>query len=342
MSVQKKQYENLNALKIIAAFFVVAIHVHFPGDFGRAFVAVARFAVPFFFMVSGFFSYYEDKSVLREKYRRKIKHVAVLFLSGLILYFLFGSAVAFVNDAFGEYVTELFSAENILSFVLFNSVSVSDFFWFLPALIYVYVAFFLTEKTGKTEKLYFLIPVLFVAGVVLREIPEFIENVPEIFNKPYLCRNWLFIGLPFFMLGHWIRANEDKLKKKLSDLSLVLIMLLSTAEAVAADMLHIQKAVYIGTFFAASALFVFALGKEGNVKTGMLAFLGAEYSLYVYILHIMVKNVFEKLFSIGIFAFAGEVTAPVMPVVVFAVTLVASAVYVYVKKFLKSKFGRER
>ena len=71
MAVQKKQYELINALKIIAAFFVVGIHVHFPGDFGRAFVAVARFAVPFFFMVSGFFSYYDDKTILKEKYKRK-------------------------------------------------------------------------------------------------------------------------------------------------------------------------------------------------------------------------------------------------------------------------------
>ena len=56
MSVaEKKQYNLLDALKIVAAFFVVCIHVHFPGDLGRCVIAVARFAVPFFFMVSGFF-----------------------------------------------------------------------------------------------------------------------------------------------------------------------------------------------------------------------------------------------------------------------------------------------
>ncbi len=337
MAIQKKQYENLNALKIIAAFFVVGIHVHFPGDFGRAFIAVARFAVPFFFMVSGFFSFYENKSVLNEKYKRKISHVAVLFLSGLAVYFCFGTAVAVVNGTFTMYIAEIFTAENIFSFFLFNSVSVSDFLWFLPALIYVYGMFFLIEKTGKTKKLYFLIPVLFLAGVVLREIPEFIENVPAVFDKSYFCRNWLFIGLPFFMTGHFIRANEEKLTKKFSDLSLIVIMLVSTAEVLVADLLHVQKALYIGTFFAVSALFIFALKKEGKVKAGKLAFLGAQYSLYIYILHIMVKNVLLKILSIGIFAPVGEILTPVMPVIVFVITLVASAVYVYFKSIIKKR-----
>ena len=337
MAVQKKQYELLNALKIIAAFFVVGIHVHFPGDFGRGFIAVARFAVPFFFMVSGFFSCYDDKTVLNAKYKRKISHVTVLFLGGTMLYFLFNLAVSVVNSDVKNYLSELLTVENFIGFLLFNHTCVSDFLWFLPALIYVYAVFFIFEKKGITKKMYFLVPLLFIAGVLLRELPEFIDEMPSLFSNAYLCRNWLFVGLPFFMTGHYIRNNEEQLTTKFSDISLILIMLISTAEAVVADMLHVQKALYIGTFFAVTALFIFALKKEGKVKADKLAFLGAEYSLYVYILHIMVKNVFEKLFSMNIFASVGEVMLPVMPVVVFAVTLVVSAVYIYFKLIIKSR-----
>lgn len=336
MAVQKKQYELINALKIIAAFFVVGIHVHFPGDFGRAFIAVARFAVPFFFMVSGFFSCYDDKSVLDAKYKRKISHVAVLFLGGTLLYFLFNIAVAVVNSDVKNYLSEILTAENFIGFLLFNHTCVSDFLWFLPALIYVYAVFFLFEKKGLTKKLYFLIPVLFFAGVLIRELPEFIDGMPSLFSKAYLCRNWLFVGLPFFMVGHYIRVNEEKLTRKFSDISLALIMLVSTAEAVIADMLHVQKALYIGTFFAVAALFILALKKEGKIKTGKIAYLGAEYSLYVYVFHIMVKNVSEKIFSTGIFVPAGAMLKPVMPVLVFAVSLAASAVYCFVKKKISS------
>ena len=336
MAIQKKQYELINALKIIAAFFVVGIHVHFPGDFGRAFVAVARFAVPFFFMVSGFFCYYENKEGINEKYKRKIKHLVVIFAGSFVMYLAYGLLVSVLNNNIGDYISHKFSLVALIEFFVFNHPRVMEALWFLPALCYATLVFFFFEKKGITKKMYFLIPVLFIAGVLLRELPEFIDGMPSLFSKAYLCRNWLFVGLPFFMTGHYIRKNEEKLTTKFSDISLILIMLISTAEAVVADMLHVQKSLYIGTFFAVVALFIFALKKEGKIKSGKIAYLGAAYSLYVYVFHIMVKNVFEKVFSTGIFASVGEILIPVMPVMVFAVSLVASAVYCFIKKKIKN------
>ena len=336
MAVQKKQYELINALKIIAAFFVVGIHVHFPGDFGRAFIAVARFAVPFFFMVSGFFCYYENKECINEKYKRKIKHLAVIFAGSFVMYLAYGLLAGAVNNNIGDYISHKFSLIAFIEFFVFNHPRVMEALWFLPALCYATIVFFIFEKKGITKKMYFLIPVLFFAGVVLRELPEFIDGMPSLFSKAYLCRNWLFVGLPFFMTGHFIRANEEKLTKKFSDISLIVVMIAATAESVAVDLLHAQKSLYIGTFFAVAALFIFALKKEGKIKTGKIAYLGAEYSLYVYVFHIMVKNVSQKVFSTGIFVPAGEMLKPVMPVLVFAVSLAASAVYCFVKKKISS------
>jgi len=342
MAMQKKQYELLNALKIIAAFFVVAIHVHFPGDFGRAFIAVARFAVPFFFMVSGFFSYYENKDVLNEKYKRKIKHLVTIFTGSFVLYLIYGLLISIVNGNLGDYISHKFSIVAFVEFFVFNHPRVMEALWFLPALCYATLVFFFFEKKGITKKMYFLIPVLFLAGVVLREIPEFVTDTPSLFSKSYLCRNWLFVGLPFFMTGHFIRANEEKLTRKYSDISLIIIMLVSTIEAIAVELFHTQKSLYIGTFFAVTALFIFALKKEGKVKADKLAFLGAEYSLYVYIFHIMVKNVLMKILSIGIFVPLGEKLSMIMPLIVFAITLTASAVYVYLKKLINQKIKREK
>ncbi|MBR3868355.1 MAG: acyltransferase [Clostridia bacterium] len=342
MEVKKKQYELLNALKIIAAFFVVAIHVHFPGNFGKGIIAVARFAVPFFFMVSGFFSFYENKEVLNVKYKRKIRHLCTIFAGSFLLYLAYDSFAHIMNGSLMNYLTNKFSIDAIIEFFVFNHPRVMEPLWFLLALVYATVVFFFFEKKGITKKMYFLIPVLFLAGVILRELLEFTENPPEIMTKAYLYRNWLFIGLPFFMFGHWIRANEEKLKNRFSDISLIVIMLIFTAEAVAVELLHTQKSLYIGTFFAVSALFIFVLKKEGAVSTGKLAVFGAEYSLYVYIFHIMVKNVIGKILSIGVFVPVGEKLSAVMPVIVFVITLIASAVYVYAKKVIKSKFIQEK
>lgn len=340
--MKKKQYNFLNALKIIAAFFVVAIHVHFPGNFGTGVIAVARFAVPFFFMVSGFFSYYENKSSLKEKYKRKIKHVFVLFAGGTALYFLFGTAVASYSGSVIDYFGRIFSAKSILEFLIFNNTSVSEFLWFLPALIYVCFIFYIFEKTGITKKVYFLIPVLFLGGVILNESLEFIQDVPSIMSKGYFYRNFFFIGLPFFMAGHFIRINEDKLINKFSNPGLMLFMLIGSAEAVAAALWHSQKSVYIGTFIAVFALFVFAVKNEEKYKYKNIADMGAKYSLYVYIFHIMIRDVIKK--GGEIVPFAGKIIdmlEPVYPIVIFAAALIASAIYVFVKNFFKKKLKKQ-
>ncbi len=340
-SVIGKKYNLLNALKIIAAFFVVCIHVHFPGDFGNVVIAVARFGVPFFFMVSGFFSYYEDKSSIDAKYKRKIKHILALLASGIVMYFLFGLAVAAVNGNISGYLVKIFSFKSVFEFLVFNNTSVSEFLWFMPALVYTYIVFFVFEKTGITKKMYFLIPVLFLSGVVLRELAEILPEFPEYLSNSFICRNFLFVGIPFFMLGHFIRANEEKIKEKLSLPLLIALMIIGTAEAIYADVFRFQKSLYIGTFVAVFALFVFAIKYEDNIKCKPVSDAGAKYSFYIYVIHIMLRNIFNRIGDM--IPFVGKILDAievVYPVVVFAAALVVSFIYVEIKTVCKNKLKK--
>ena len=47
-------------IKGIACICVVFMHCEFPGRLGIAVQAVSRFCVPFFFMLSGYYSYYNS------------------------------------------------------------------------------------------------------------------------------------------------------------------------------------------------------------------------------------------------------------------------------------------
>lgn len=341
-AIEKKQYNLLNALKIIAAFFVVAIHIHFPGDFGKGVIAVARFAVPFFFMVSGFFSFYENRAVLNEKYKRKIKHLLLLFGTSLLLYFAYGVLGSIMNGTLEGYLKSIFSVSSFFELFVFNHVRIMEALWFLPALIYVYLVFLAFEKTGITKKLYFLIPVLFLAGTLFRECIEIFPEYPAIMSKAYLYRNFLFVGLPFFMLGHYIKANEEKLKNKFSNTLLFVLMIIGTAESVAVELLHTGKSVYIGTFVAVFALFLFAVKNEEKYSAVHLANAGAKYSLYVYILHIMVSNVFSVAGRIvPAVEKVIDVLEPVYPIVIFAISLAISAIYVFIKNTIKQKIKKQ-
>lgn len=87
---------------------------------------------------------------------------------------------------------------------------------------------------------------------------------------------------------------------------------------------------------------VFAVKNEEKYRFKSIADMGAKYSLYVYILHIMIRNVIKK--GGEIVPFAGKIIdmlEPVYPIVIFAAALVASAVYVYVKKFLKKRIMKQ-
>lgn len=69
---------SLDLVKGIACVFVVFMHCEFPGRLGILVQCVARFCVPFFFMVSGYFCYREEGIT---DYRKKIRHIAVITLT---------------------------------------------------------------------------------------------------------------------------------------------------------------------------------------------------------------------------------------------------------------------
>ena len=77
--------KSLDAAKAVAACLVVFIHVSFPGQTGQIIKVFARCAVPFFFMVSGYFCYYEKKNTA-DKIPAKILHILKLFVTAILFY----------------------------------------------------------------------------------------------------------------------------------------------------------------------------------------------------------------------------------------------------------------
>ena len=67
--IKKRENETLYILKVWATFSVIAIHFGFLGQIGVFYKVLARFAVPLFFMISGFYSF----SISEEKLKKRIK-----------------------------------------------------------------------------------------------------------------------------------------------------------------------------------------------------------------------------------------------------------------------------
>jgi len=65
----------LHAIKTLACFSVVAIHIWLPGKIGAVYQIIARFAVPMFFLISGFYSYNISKSKIQQRIKRQPRYI---------------------------------------------------------------------------------------------------------------------------------------------------------------------------------------------------------------------------------------------------------------------------
>lgn len=140
--INKKTNNSIDFFKAIACVGVVLIHCRFPGAAGVLVRTIARFAVPFFTMISGFYlisSEIEMVDTIRLK--RKIIHMLKL-IAGAELF-------AFIFFAFGDIISK-----HTLDFVILKYTDVARWvklvwdntplsythFWYLYALLYCYVA----------------------------------------------------------------------------------------------------------------------------------------------------------------------------------------------------------
>ena len=277
-----KQYNPcLDFVKGLACICVVFMHCEFPGKAGIIVQAISRFSVPFFFMVSGYFCFYPgiyDSTIIR----RKIAHITRIVLWASLFYVLF----AFVLER--DYVV---ARNEIWEFGVFNQpFIIVGQLWFLFALLYDYFAFGIIWKADKIKWFYLISAVLIVVYICMAQGAHLCGI--KIQNMYY--RNWLIEGLPFFFAGHWIHANQDKIR--VSAKMLILVILVSTLLClVERKIMGRDFGVNIMTFPQVFALFIYAV-KYPDRHRGVIQEIGKRYSMWVYILHPFVFLSMDKIY----------------------------------------------
>lgn len=311
MNIAMKKYNScLDFIKGFACFCVVFMHCEFPGVVGIAVQAISRFCVPFFFMVSGYFCFYQEKyddTIIR----RKIKHITTVVLWSSLFYVLFAFALK------GSY---LITRSDLWAFGTFNKtfIIVSQL-WFLFALLYDYLAFGFIWKYDKIKLFYFCSVLLFVIYIFLAQGAHLLGVfVPNMYYK-----NWLIEGLPFFFAGHWIHANQDKIR--VSDKMLIPVILVSTLLClVERKIMGRDFGVNIMTFPQVFALFIYAV-KYPDRHRGVIQEIGKRYSMWVYILHPFVFRSMDKFYH----HWAVDTVVLVQwfrPIVTVVITLILSSI----------------
>lgn len=277
-------------LKGIACVCVVFMHCEFPGVLGTVIQTISRFSVPFFFMLSGYYSYYGTQG--EYKASKKILHIAKITLFASVFYLLVTLALNLVS---GSRLTV--SMRSIVNWLVFNQpFLISGHLWFLFALLYDYILFSLINKTKLITASIYTIPIFIIAYVILAQG----ANLAGVKIPNMIYRNFLIEGFPLFMIGFWLHSRNDNVTVYCKDGILLLLLSVSTVVCIGERLLMGRDfGVNISTFPQVVTLFILGMKHPEKYENSIISHFGSKLSMLIYVLHIFVwrrlNNVYKHL-----------------------------------------------
>ena len=241
-------------------------------------------------MITGYF--YSPTSASRQ-----IKKLMQLMLLGNGIYLVWKLELAAVKGEVSTFLTTTFTVKNIAKFILLNETHLQSHLWYLGAILYVVVIVTLLFKWNESKwrrVLYLITPFLLFGDLILGKysLLLFHREFPYI-----LVRNWLFVGLPYFGIGMWLKERAIKNRAiNLGKQHLIGLIMLTTITTLLERYLLVSTDLnptrdhYLSTTFLAIAVFLFFLHYVGNEKN-LISRIGKDDSTWIYILHPIVITV---------------------------------------------------
>lgn len=284
----------VSGLKMLSASFVVFIHVQFPGDFGKTMDCVSRFAVPTFFLISGYYSYQQEVRVLK----RRLLKILVLALFSNGIFFLWNCfwKRMILHEDVGEFIKGIFSIKTLSEFIFMGTNPFSAHLWYLSAMIWIYIVYILVikfwenGKKARYEYIYIIAVCAFMFQIAFGLKAEAIGL--EIDYLVY--RYFIFFGFPFFSFGLFLHEYGDRIVERYRFTNgCALVMIIVGILVSLLQWFGIGKVeVPIGMLLVVATLGLLAFVKPGPRYSRNVLFTGMEIvSTAVYIIHPLVRNV---------------------------------------------------
>lgn len=159
-----------------------------------------------------------------------------------------------------------------------------------------------------------------------------------------IVRNWLLDGLPYVLLGNFLARNKAVIVKSFSDAfclsGAIGCFVLCFADRFIYDHMFglgtLDRTVF--TMPAVALLFMFAIKNPTVFVWKPMAFIGAKLSLFVYIIHSMIGDIFHMFFHRFAESISNTPWYPwISPVCVVALTLLAGYLFMKIMDAMKKK-----
>lgn len=306
--VDKKEiYTGIDICKLISSVLVVLLHTIETSEFYSCEVkfVITRFAVPFFFITSGFFF---CKGLMKSDNK---KSYFIKYEKNLIKIFIIWGIIIYSPFVVYEYIRSNPTASPLrIILLLFRRIFVigPGPFWYLVALFWA-IAFIYLLYTKKWDNKFLVFSIVF--GLILEIIYTcfrgllsdapgfnyFYKAVYFVFSWEY---NFIMYGIPFAGIGYLIYKKNINLPKKYCVLIFVLSTLLRIFEY---NLLLIIKSETfwqnnsISIFFIVQAVSFFLFAKQWKPKISAERSLTIrQLSSFIYFLHaIVLYNIIDDI-----------------------------------------------
>ena len=324
-SITRHQNKMLNCEKALACILVIILHCEFPTLIGSVINIFARIGVPLFFMISGFFAISKVRDKTKKRLREKIFRTFRLVLIYYLLNIIFDTIVkcsVFQLTTISEIVSALTDLNSLKDAILWNRTLLGIGGWFLPALAFCYgIAYFLYDKNKLENAHKLILPLLAGYFIISRA-----TDMPV-----WYSRNYLFDGLPFFLLGVYCSQNKERIIKVSNPTLLALVAgggFLGCLERFSGG-----YDLYLGVIVATVAAFAFAIKNETYTLGRCLEFIGEKLTLHCYLIHPLVLQVLK--YCETVFNIQGMIFEWCRPIVIIVCTLMLSQLVYMVQSRIK-------
>lgn len=277
------QFSSVYCLKALGAFFVICIHCYEPWYI----FPITRTAVPFFFIISGFFLYRDNSTEALGKCVKAFKKTFWITLYANLFYYIC-----------------YFVPANILPFPGLKSavgyITIGEKFgfhlWYLTAYLETLSVFIIALKFRLSRLLWCLMAVGMMLGLLVGKYALLFPDLP---HGIILSRNFFTMGIPCFGIGWLMKKHSCQLINIFSSPLLFtgFLLLLSVCEIVILRYtISFACGDYLITTFPLAAAMMLSAVKYPSVgKNSIIEFVGKNYATYIYIFHVFILRMFSSL-----------------------------------------------
>lgn len=340
-----KRYSSIDAMKAIAAFLVVSIHLPFPGAFGTGVVSLARIAVPFFFISSGYFLWSNNRGVLSSKIKKHMKSMLILVISTNILYLcwdMFMIKFPLPGGSVSKYLQGVITIKNLFNFLFLNNSPFSGHLWYLSAYLYVLIIYYFINRYNLYRISFYIVPLLLLTNIILGKYSVALLNF--MLPSEFILRNFMFVGIPYFLLGNMIRnkmeSNDSKIiNNKILISGIVIFSLTSILENYVLKINNINASggdIFFSTTLLVLCIFIYLAQNPNLFENNILVNIGKYYSLYIYTFHIVIGYIVSYI-ALKMLGIKESMFFWVAVFIVYFICIVCSIIYIKMKQLITIK-----